>query len=64
MMQQDMVLCGARVVDPVNGVDEVREVGICGGRFAALESLVSPRRVDVRGLVLAPGFIDLHVHLR
>ena len=64
MMQQDMVLCGARVVDPVNGVDEIREVGISDGRFAAPESLKSPRRVDLRGLVLAPGFIDLHVHLR
>ncbi|HQC53773.1 MAG TPA: amidohydrolase family protein, partial [Lentisphaeria bacterium] len=64
MMQQDMVLCGARVVDPVNGIDEIREIGIRDGRFAALESLKSPRRVDLRGLVLAPGFIDLHVHLR
>lgn len=63
-MRQDLLLCGARVVDPVQGIDEVRDIGVHGGCFAALESLVSPRRIDLRGLVLAPGFIDLHVHLR
>lgn len=62
--QYDVVLANGRVMDPESGLDAVRYVGINGGRIAAISA--SPLRgrtvVDVKGLVVAPGFIDLHVH--
>ncbi len=60
----DLVLVKGRVVDPESGLDAVRSVGISGGKIAAVsEGLLSGRRViDAAGLVVAPGFIDLHEH--
>lgn len=57
---------GGRVIDPASGRDEIGEVLIVGGRFAsAVESLEAPpTEIDATGLVVAPGLIDLHVHLR
>ncbi len=55
---------GARVIDPVNGIDEVRDIGVKDGLFADPCSLVSPDVIDVEGKILAPGFTDVHVHLR
>ncbi len=53
-----------RVIDPESGLDAVRSVGIRGGRIAAISTgaLAGKRMIDARGLVVAPGFIDLHVH--
>jgi N-acyl-D-aspartate/D-glutamate deacylase len=60
----DLVLAGGRVMDPESGLDAVRDVGITAGRIAALSdgSLRGRQVIDVRGLVVAPGFIDLHAH--
>lgn len=60
----DLVLHGGRVIDPESGLDAVRDVAIRGDRIAAIsETTLSGREVlDVRGLVVAPGFIDLHTH--
>ncbi|MDA3646286.1 amidohydrolase family protein [Saccharopolyspora indica] len=60
----DLVLAGARVVDPETGLDGVRDVGIDGGRIGAVtaDRLAGDTVVDVSGRVLAPGFIDLHSH--
>jgi dihydroorotase len=62
--QYDIVLTNGRVMDPESGLDAVRNVGITGGRIAAISAspLQGGTVVDVRGLVVAPGFIDLHVH--
>ena len=51
-------------MDPESGLDGVRNVGITAGRIAALskEPLRGRQIIDVRGLVVAPGFIDLHSH--
>lgn len=59
-----MVLRGGRVIDPETGLDGVRDVGIDGRRVAAVseEPLEATTVVDVRGRVVAPGFIDLHSH--
>ncbi len=59
-----LVIRGGRVVDPESGLDGVRQVGIIGGRVVALsEQPLRGRAVlDADGLVVAPGFIDLHVH--
>ncbi|MFQ5538663.1 MAG: amidohydrolase family protein, partial [Gemmatimonadota bacterium] len=60
----DIVLRGGRVMDPESGLDAVRDVGIRGDRIAAVAEgpLEGRRVVDVSGLVVAPGFIDLHAH--
>ncbi|HMG00308.1 MAG TPA: hypothetical protein VK560_03605, partial [Gemmatimonadaceae bacterium] len=60
----DVVLVGGRVLDPETNLDAVRAVGIKGGRIVSVTSGVPAARdtVDVRGLVVAPGFIDLHSH--
>lgn len=60
----DIVLAGGRVMDPESGLDAIRYVGIRGNKIAAIsESALRGRTVvDVKGLVVAPGFIDLHSH--
>jgi N-acyl-D-aspartate/D-glutamate deacylase len=60
----DLVLSGGRVMDPESGLDQVRDIGIVSGRIAALSTqpLRGKRVIDVSGLVVAPGFIDLHAH--
>jgi hypothetical protein len=60
----DVVIANARVMDPESGLDATRNVGIRGTTIAAIESTpISGRRtIEARGLVLAPGFIDLHRH--
>jgi N-acyl-D-aspartate/D-glutamate deacylase len=60
----DRVLVGGRVMDPETSLDAVRAVGIRGGRIVSVTSRVPRARdtVDVSGLVVAPGFIDLHSH--
>src|SRR5205823_4467993 len=62
--QLDLVLAGGRVLDPETGLDATRNVGIREGRIAAVtvEPLVARETLDVHGLVVAPGFIDLHAH--
>src|SRR5947207_36701 len=60
----DIVLAGGRVMDPESNTDAVRYVGIRGNKIAAISA--SPLRgrtvIDAKGLVIAPGFIDLHSH--
>ncbi len=60
----DIVLAGGRVMDPDTGLDAVRNLGINGSVIVAVseEPLVGDVEVDVSGLVVAPGFIDLHAH--
>jgi dihydroorotase len=65
--QDDLVIRGARVLDPVEGIDAVLDVRVDGGVVSALGPAVEVnghRVVDAGGLVLAPAFIDPHVHLR
>ena len=63
-MEQMMILTGGRVVDPSVGVDEIRDIGICNGRIVPPETIPDAKREDMSGKVIAPGFIDVHVHLR
>jgi N-acyl-D-aspartate/D-glutamate deacylase len=60
----DLVLAGGRVIDPESGLDAVRHIGLIRGRIAEISVSPLPGRetLDVRGLVVAPGFIDLHTH--
>ena len=60
----DLVIANGRVMDPESGLDAVRHVGIRGGKIEALSAapLQGREAVDARGLVVAPGFINLHWH--
>ena len=60
----DLVLKGGRVMDPETGLDAVRNLGIRGDRIVEISAteLSGKTTIDVSGLVVAPGFIDLHVH--
>jgi N-acyl-D-aspartate/D-glutamate deacylase len=62
--QYDLVLQGGRVMDPETGVDAVRDVGIRDGKIVRISSepLAGRRVLHAGGLVVAPGFIDLHQH--
>jgi dihydroorotase len=64
---ENVVLRGARVLDPAEGIDASLDVRIDGGVIAAIGQDVEAgdhRVVDATGLVLAPAFVDPHVHLR
>jgi len=60
----DLVIAGGRVIDPESRTDAIRHVGVRGGRIAAVSAapLKGKRSIDAKGLVVAPGFIDLHAH--
>jgi N-acyl-D-aspartate/D-glutamate deacylase len=62
--QFDLVLEGGRVMDPESGLDAIRDVGIRDGKVARIstEPLSGRRVIHATGLVVAPGFIDLHQH--
>ena len=60
----DIVIKGGRVMDPETGLDAVRHVGITGDRIARISSLPleGEKIIDATGLIVAPGFVDLHQH--
>lgn len=60
----DLVIQDGRVLDPDTGLDAVRNVGISQGKIKRIsaEALEGKQVISARGLVVAPGFIDLHQH--
>jgi dihydroorotase len=60
----DVVILNGRVMDPESGLDAVRNVGIQSGKVSAISSdlLRGKTTIDATGLVVSPGFIDLHSH--
>src|SRR6516162_4443661 len=62
-----IVIRNGRVIDPASGTDRVADVLIVDGRIAGVApNLSSPKAevFDASGMIVAPGFIDMHVHLR
>ncbi len=63
----DLLLQDGHVIDPANEIDGVRDVAIADGRVAAVAENISPdlakQVIDVSGLYVTPGFVDLHTHI-
>ncbi|MEZ5064366.1 MAG: dihydroorotase [bacterium] len=62
-----ILIQGGRVIDPANGRDEITDVLIENGEIAGLDRNLAAddaRVVDAKGLVVAPGLVDMHVHFR
>lgn len=70
----ELLILNGHLVDPANGIDAPRDLLLRDGRVAAVEapgaladrtnSLPAAQQIDASGCVVAPGFIDVHVHLR
>ncbi len=62
--QFDVVVANGRVIDPESGLDAVRQIGIRNGKIESISTdpLAGGRIIEARGLIVSPGFIDLHVH--
>ena len=65
--QYDLLLKGGRVIDPAQRVDRVADVAIVGGRIRSVQPDIAATDaadvLDVRGKLVTPGLIDLHVHV-
>jgi dihydroorotase len=63
----DLLLQGGHVIDPKSGTSAVRDVAIAGGKIAAIGPKIDPAEafkvVDVSGLYVTPGLVDMHVHV-
>ena len=66
----DVLILHGRLIDPANGVDSPRDVLLRDGRVAAVEApgtlsgVQAVETIDAMGLIVAPGLVDVHVHLR
>ncbi|MDQ6987722.1 MAG: dihydroorotase [Mariprofundaceae bacterium] len=62
----DLLIRGGRVIDPANGLDGIADVLIKDGKIAAIgkKTAAAKEEIDAKGLIVCPGLIDMHVHLR
>jgi dihydroorotase len=65
-VQYDLLLTGGQVIDPANGIDGIRDVAVRQGKIVRVASGIPPqsarRTVDVKGLYVVPGLVDIHTH--
>jgi dihydroorotase len=65
-MPYDLLIRGGTVVDPSQGLDDLRDVALSGGKVAAVEVAIPESEaadtLDATGLIVLPGLLDLHVH--
>ena len=66
-VRYDLVLHGGHVIDPRNGINAVRDVGIAAGRISAVAPQIAAsdasKTIDVSGLYVVPGLVDIHTHV-
>ncbi len=63
----NLLIKSGRVIDPANNIDEVRDILIEDGKISAVSKRIEKRAskiINARGMVVLPGLIDMHVHLR
>ncbi len=67
MTTYDLVIAGGTVIDPASGLHDRRDIGIAGGRVAAIEPHLAgsdaANVVDATDAIVVPGLVDLHVHV-
>ena len=67
-MEHRIIFKNARVIDPNSQLDEVRDIRVVNGIIESIKPAISSKtkeeEFDLKGKVVAPGFIDIHVHLR
>ena len=65
--QYDLLLRGGHIIDPKNGINKVMDIAITDGKIAQVAAGIDPDQakkvVDVSGLYVTPGLIDMHVHV-
>ena len=62
-----ILIKGGRVIDPSQGIDKVEDVAIADAKILGVDSgidLEHAEVIDATGMIVCPGFIDLHTHLR
>lgn len=66
-MRYDLLIRGGRVVDPLNTIDTIADLGVVDGKISALENGIDPIHaaevIDATGLLVMPGIVDAHVHV-
>lgn len=63
----NIIIKNGRVIDPQNGIDEIRDIYVKDGFFANLDDLNGSKELsffDASGMIITPGLVDLHVHFR
>ncbi|MFZ2656882.1 MAG: dihydroorotase [Victivallales bacterium] len=63
-MKTSYILKNGRVIDPSRGIDRKMDIGLRDGKIVNPSRIKDAEVIDLKGLVVAPGFIDMHVHLR
>lgn len=61
------VIRGGRIIDPAQGIDQLGDLWLEGSRVLGIDppgGLIADRIIDASGLIVSPGLIDIHVHLR
>ena len=65
--QADILLKGGHLIDPKNSIDSPMDIAIAGGKIIRVAPDISPRdakrTIDVKGLYVTPGLIDIHTHV-
>lgn len=65
ILMNEILIRGARIIDPENGIDQIGDILIKDGKFAPLsEQSADIQIINAEGLTAVPGLVDLHVHLR
>jgi len=67
MKDFDLILCNAHIIDPEQGINEIKDIAFCNGKIAALENgIPHSKEVQVKNLsgsIVTPGLIDMHTHV-
>ncbi|MBV8640854.1 MAG: dihydroorotase, partial [Verrucomicrobia bacterium] len=61
---RDLIISNGRIIDPSIDRDEIGDLYIVNGQISALPPSTDYEVIDARNLIVTPGLVDIHVHLR